>query len=90
MAYALDTSHSPRFADTGTGSIFSRFGTIWARIKEYRDRRDAFAVLLHLDERMLDDIGLSRGDIQWAARLPLKVNAALELRRISENRKSTR
>lgn len=90
MAYALDTSPTQRFADSGPSSMFSRFGTIWARIKEYRDRRDAFRVLLHLDERMLDDIGLSRADILWAARLPLKVNAALELRRISETRKSNR
>ncbi len=90
MAYALDTSSATRFVETDRDSMFFRFGTIWARIKEYRDRRDAFQALLHLDERMLDDIGLSRADILWASRLPLKVNAALELRRISENRKSSR
>jgi uncharacterized protein YjiS (DUF1127 family) len=35
--------------------------------------------LSNYDDYMLRDIGVSRGDIEWAAGLPLTVNAALAL-----------
>jgi len=35
--------------------------------------------LLEKTDDMLDDIGHSRSDIEWALQLPLRVNAALAL-----------
>lgn len=35
--------------------------------------------LSHYDDHMLRDIGVSRNEVEWAAGLPLTVNAALAL-----------
>ncbi len=35
--------------------------------------------LTWLDERMLDDIGVAREELEWAFKLPLRTNAALAL-----------
>lgn len=40
-------------------------------------RRRAFLKLAELDERTLQDIGLSRADLYNAAELPLEMNASL-------------
>jgi hypothetical protein len=40
------------------------------------------------DDYMLRDIGVSRGDVRWAAGLPLTVNAALALEERSRQRLS--
>jgi len=48
-------------------------------------RRDVFA-LRNLDDRMLTDIGVTRADVDWAARLPLKVNASLALQERARRR----
>jgi uncharacterized protein YjiS (DUF1127 family) len=45
-----------------------------------RDSRDAFVNLLHQDDRILADIGVLRDEVEWAARLPLAVDAATALR----------
>jgi len=39
------------------------------------------------DDRTLDDIGVTRDEIMWAAHLPLSVNAANELERASYRRR---
>lgn len=47
-------------------------------IKVFRRRhhfRRLFVPLLDEDDRILSDIGFERTDIQWALKLPLKVNA---------------
>lgn len=44
-----------------------------------RESRDAFKHLLSLDDALLRDVGVSRADVEWAAQLPLKVNAARAL-----------
>lgn len=46
-------------------------------------RRRKFKRLLDLDDHMLDDIGVIRSEVDYAANLPLSVDAATELRRIS-------
>lgn len=51
-------------------------------IRTYRQRkldRAAIEYMLGLEDHMLDDIGLTRRDVEWANRLPLSVNAATEL-----------
>ena len=42
-----------------------------------------------LDDRLLDDIGVSRADVMWAAQLPLSVNPALELEDVAVRRRAS-
>lgn len=61
-------SHLPSY-----GTIFEpvvRLYTAWLR-------RRRFARLRALDDRHLDDIGLTRDEVEWGMRLPLRENAAL-------------
>ncbi|MAS05315.1 MAG: hypothetical protein CL534_11610 [Ahrensia sp.] len=51
-------------------------------------RRRAFNRMLALDDRMLEDIGVLRAEVEFASRLPLAVNAAIELRRIAHRRRA--
>ena len=46
-------------------------------------RRRKFKTLYDLDDHMLEDIGVTRAEVDYAARLPLSVDAATELRRVS-------
>ena len=56
------------------------------RIRAIRRRR-GFNKLHDLDDRMLDDIGVTRGEVQIASSLPLSVDAATELHRMSTERR---
>jgi len=53
-----------------------------------RQRRRRFNRMLALDNRMLDDIGVTRAEVEFASRLPLAVNAGIELRRIAHKRRA--
>ena len=60
--------------------------SLTTRLKDYlntlqrrRESRDAFKHLLSLDESLLRDVGVTRADVEWAAQLPLSVNAARAL-----------
>lgn len=55
--------------------------------KSNRIDRQAFQSLVRLDDRVLDDIGVTRGDVIWANNLPLAINAAQELNKISKIRR---
>ncbi|MCP5071896.1 MAG: DUF1127 domain-containing protein [Rhodobacteraceae bacterium] len=61
-----------------------------------RVSRAAFMSTVHLDDALLNDIGVTREEVEWAARLPLSVNAARALhrkaqaRRVTENRPASR
>lgn len=44
--------------------------------RQQKINRDAFSTMLALDDSLLKDIGVSRGDVQWAANLPLSEDAA--------------
>lgn len=57
------------------------FATLWTR-------RTAFGELARLDDRMLEDIGLRRTEIETAARLPLSVNASLAVRQMADERRA--
>ncbi|WP_119165320.1 hypothetical protein [Algihabitans albus] len=66
----------------------------WRSLSEsLRRRRDerlarlAFLNMLTLDEKTLDDIGVTREEVVWGSRLPLHVNAALEVRRVARKRR---
>jgi len=60
---------------------------IAAWIALWRKRR-SFNRLLDLDDRMLDDIGVTRAEVLHASGLPLAMNAGLELRHVSERRRA--
>lgn len=79
--YALSHAHS--FEAAGSASLLGRFFRNW------RARR-AVARLDTFDDYMLRDIGVSRGDVHWAAGLPLTVNAALALEERSHQRQRHR
>lgn len=51
-----------------------------ARRRAAREARLAFSRWLSLDARMLEDAGVTREEVDWAAGLPLHVDAALMLR----------
>ena len=60
------------------GRLFRAFQSLRARLRaraEERDRRLRLARLLDYDDRMLDDMGLLRADIEAALQLPLERNA---------------
>lgn len=42
---------------------------------QQRINRAAFNQMLTLDDRILEDIGVSRQDIEWASNLPIELNA---------------
>lgn len=52
-----------------------------------RRRRRGFKRLLDLDDHMLDDLGVLRHEVEEASRLPLSLDAATELRRVSLERR---
>ncbi|MEM8789604.1 MAG: hypothetical protein AAGE76_15195 [Pseudomonadota bacterium] len=62
--------------------------TAWHRRATQRLNRAAFLNMLSLDAHILRDIGVSRGDVEWAAQLPLRCNAAAELRRLALSRRA--
>lgn len=56
------------------------------RVRRIRRRR-SFKRLLDLDDALLKDIGVTRGEVEIAAGLPSSVDAATELRRMSLERR---
>ena len=49
------------------------------RVRRNWKAKRRIAALSNFDDYMLRDIGITRGDVEWAAGLPLTVNAALAL-----------
>ncbi|QPC42140.1 hypothetical protein HW532_05145 [Kaustia mangrovi] len=49
--------------------------------------RQRLKKLLGVDERILDDMGLTRSEVFWALDLPLSVNPAVELQRRAQARR---
>lgn len=56
------------------------------RYRELRRDRAAFGNVARLDDRLLEDIGVTREEVEWAARLPLARNAARALRECATHR----
>ena len=56
------------------------------RARQIRHRRK-LKRLMDLDDHMLKDVGVTRGEIEIATGLPLSVDAATELRRMSLERR---
>jgi len=58
---------------------FKRAFTALAKRRERRLDREALKSLLTMDDKTLKDIGINRGDVQWASKLPLSTSATTEL-----------
>lgn len=78
--YALNYAQTREAA--GASSWISRF------IRNWMARR-AIARLDQHDDFMLRDIGITRGDLHWAASLPLSENAALALEDRAQRRRKS-
>jgi uncharacterized protein YjiS (DUF1127 family) len=63
---------------TNAAQLQSQAGFV-ARFVENLQARRAVRGLLKMDDFMLHDAGTTRSDVEWAAHLPLSVNAALAL-----------
>ena len=78
------TEHATHYhrSDSAPG-VSSRLRQI---LRNWQARRKV-SNLQDLDDRMLADIGVSRAEVEWAARLPLALNAAHELQSLSARRR---
>jgi len=74
---------------SGLSALWARLRDNWKRATEQRQRRRAFLHMTALDDRALDDIGLSRADVETAANLPLEINASLAVRDIARDRQAS-
>ena len=87
----------PRFeplSATPVTSILTSLSLFLARVRddylhhrEMKNDRAAFMHMATLDDSTLDDIGVTREDIAWAASLPLDVNAAQAVRARARQRR---
>ena len=84
MTYEHTASHAP--AAGGNGSILE---TLRVRYHNWQIRKNVVR-MQDLDDRVLSDIGLSYDDVAWAAKLPVSVNAAHELNKVSQLRRRAR
>lgn len=78
----LATSSQARTFDPRT--VFSNIVGFVADRIHHRFQRKAFRKMLAFDDRILKDIGVTRGDVYWASELPLEINAGEELRLYSK------
>ena len=65
-------------------AISAAKASVSALVRWQRQRRDraAFMALLGKEDWVYRDLGVHRGDVEWASRLPMNVNAALELEKM--------
>ena len=70
------------------GVLFGAFHQAVRRWTAFRERRRAFLNLAALDDRALEDIGLLRGEVETAAKLPLEINASLAVRQMAADRRA--
>ncbi len=74
-------------SEIGLTGIWNRLVQVSKRRKIQRLNRSAYLTLLYTDDRLLKDIGIDRADVEWAAKLPLDRNAALEIEKIRKRRR---
>lgn len=60
-------------------NAWHEFSGQFKRRKQKRLDRQSFQQLLFAEDFVLEDIGVTRADVEWANKLPISQNAALEL-----------
>ena len=66
-------------ASGGLSALVHWFGRLLHDVQRRRQARESFRHLLTLDDRILDDIGLTRHDVERAADAPRRTGAARAL-----------
>lgn len=64
------------------GKLRSKITDALERYRAYREAciaREAFRNMLTLDDDILDDIGVTRNNVEWASQLPIHLSAAQAL-----------
>lgn len=74
-------------AEFGLRRVLHDFFARWAARSRERALRRRMRDMAELDDNILDDIGVTRGEIYRATSFPLSVDAAMELRRTSLERR---
>lgn len=69
--------------------VWNNFKTSLRNWQQRRIDRQAFQHMVTLDDPLLRDIGVTKSDVIWASKLPLSINAALELEKIARQNKRT-
>ncbi len=77
-------AENPKSQTFGVTSAFQAFAKFLRERQKLRVNRAAFNSMLSLDDRMLSDIGVTRDNVRWASKLPLHMNAAEELQKLSQ------
>lgn len=78
----------PGTRSAGLSDLFARLGAGIRRLAARHARRAVFRDMARLDDRMLDDIGFTRAEVETAAGLPLEVNASLAVRHMAAERRA--
>ncbi len=76
----LTQTHHIRGRLAAAGDWIKLHASRWRARRRVRD-------LLELDDRLLDDMGVTRDEVRWASYLPLSVDAVRELNRQSSLRR---
>ncbi|MGI9499916.1 MAG: hypothetical protein ACR2P3_07755 [Geminicoccaceae bacterium] len=90
----MTVSASQTVKGTTDHPIWSAFAALlkklhcwYRRHHALKDARAAFMHTVYLEDRLLDDMGVTKEEVLWAASLPLEENAALALQaRAAEKR----
>jgi uncharacterized protein YjiS (DUF1127 family) len=80
------------YSETATGVPYSGNNSLVEKVRTHlrnRRARKKVIALRDLDQRMLTDIGVTYDDIVWASKLPLSVNSAHDLDKVSRDSRST-
>ncbi|WP_282605429.1 DUF1127 domain-containing protein [Pelagibius sp. Alg239-R121] len=78
----------PRGIFAVLGTLVNHYHAVWQERRSYREARAAFMQNVYLDDKLLDDIGVTREEVDWAAGLPVQINAALALHARARRRRS--
>lgn len=89
MSMYAETHHSPNANALSPkrsaiiGSVFEAYSGLCVSIRRRRKLRG----YLEFNDRMLNDIGVTREEVEWAVQLPLSENAALKLQQKAKARR---
>jgi len=83
----VDDKQLNKVATLATNPL-KRIGAYLAKRHNRRVDRSAMRELLSMDDKTLKDIGISRGDVQWASNLPLSTSPTTELEIVARRNRS--
>lgn len=87
LSNAVDAA---RTAPDWPGRLVRQWRHWWQQRQKRQADRRAIAYMQTLDDTMLRDIGLHRGDISWASNLPKSADALTELELLARGHRTRR